>query len=220
MGLVKGTNCGFVSSAPTSDPTSPSSINCHNLSTGGKFVSPATAIKVTEIGWYCGNNGGTDCNWEAGIYDHNSGDDNPENLLDGASQTNAKGTGTGWKVATGLNITISSSTTYWLAIQVDNEYAKIDYLGTVGEKEDQLWPSTTFANPWGTTSFTNAALVAIYAVWEAAPGVPPFTSINIGDEWKTISGTAVVKVNIGDAWKTVTAAKINIGDAWKAVTIA
>jgi len=53
---------------------------------------------------------------------------------------------------------------------------------------------------------------------EAAP-TPTYTSVNIGDDWKTISGANVVKVNIGDDWKNVSAMKVNIGDAWKAVTI-
>jgi hypothetical protein len=51
------------------------------------------------------------------------------------------------------------------------------------------------------------------------PGAPPYTSVNIGDAWKTVSGSNVVKVNVGDVWKNVTAVKVNVGDVWKAVTI-
>lgn len=45
------------------------------------------------------------------------------------------------------------------------------------------------------------------------------TSINIGDEWKIISGVNVLQINIGDTWKAVSGAQINIGDAWKNITL-
>ena len=53
----------------------------------------------------------------------------------------------------------------------------------------------------------------------APPPALPFTSINIGDTWKTISGAAVIKINIADSWKNISGAWINVADSWKAVTI-
>lgn len=38
--------------------------------------------------------------------------------------------------------------------------------------------------------------------------------INIGDSWKTISGS---QINIGGVWKTVSKVQINIGDTWENV---
>lgn len=71
------------------------------------------------------------------------------------------------------------------------------------------------------TSGTTTDTVNAIATWKATapPPVPSYTSINIGDSWKTVSGTGVIKVNIGDAWKSVTSSAINIGDAWKTAVI-
>jgi len=111
-------------------------------------------------------------------------------------------------------------TSYWLAVQIDNT-TLITYAGmdTTGGTSAFLLSQTTLPSDWG-TQYKASYIYAIYAVWEeaAAPAVP-YTSINIGDTWKTISGTAVVKINIGDVWKNVSAMKINIGDSWKAVTL-
>ncbi len=72
MALVLGTNCGFVTVAPTSDPTGTINDVQNTFAYASKFTSPATAIKVTEIGWYC-DNATQEANFEVGIYDHDSG---------------------------------------------------------------------------------------------------------------------------------------------------
>ena len=138
-------------------------------------------------------------------------------------QTNAKGTTAGWKKKTGLNINLYSGVTYWIVVQLDDTstITTTDRESSLtGERDCSDISEQTLQDPWDTTSATDNEMYSIYALYEAAPPPPPsYTSVNIGDEWKTISGSAVIKVNVGDTWKPVTAMKVNVGDAWKAVTI-
>ena len=170
MALVKGTNCGFVTIAPTSDPEG-STLIIDNNAQAFKYTSPVGATKVTEIGWWC-NTATEEANFEVGIYDHNVGDDNPEAVVGSLSQTNAKGTGLGWKVVTGLNISISAETTYWMAAQLDNTATttRINIGSTNGEKRDNKTSQTELTNPWGTSSGTTGHLMAIYALVEQPEG--------------------------------------------------
>jgi hypothetical protein len=167
MALVKGTNCGFVTSAPSGDPGGGGAV-ADGSARAMKADTPAGAAKIVEIGWYCGE-ATEEANYEVGIYDHNSGDNNPEALV-GSDTVNAKGTGTGWKRVTGLNIAVSGSTTYWIAVQLDNTATatRIDYDNDAGEKADQKTIQTQLTEPWGVSGFTDASLMAIYAVYEEA----------------------------------------------------
>ena len=113
MAIVVGTNAGFVVTAPTENPRG-NIAGFNTFSEAVKDTSPATAIKVTEIGWYCDRNT-EEANFEVGIYS-DEGNDEPEERLE-VNTTNAKGTTDGWKVVTGLNWTISPSTVYWIAAQ-------------------------------------------------------------------------------------------------------
>ena len=212
MAIVLGTNAGFVTSAPTSDPSGNREFDVDFHATAGKDTSPATAIRVTEIGWWC-DNATQAANFEVGIYDDSGG--SPNNLLAGASLVNAKGTTAGWKKATGLNITISSSTTYWIALQVDST-------ATSTESDEGVWATQTqsydlnvaaLQNPW-VEDGTDQRRPAIYAVWSAEESAGTNIKINIGDVHKDVSE---MKINISDTWKAVAEVKQNIGDVWKTV---
>jgi len=166
MGLTKGINCGFVTEAPVGDPGE-SGILCDNYQYALKDTAPVGENKITEIGWWC-DNPTEESNFEVAIYDHNVGDDNPENII-GSDKTNAKGTGSGWKVVSGLNIPITAETLYWIAMQLDNTATAtdIDYSMSGGEKMDRTGSIATLQDPWGATGNTYGALLAIYAVYEA-----------------------------------------------------
>lgn len=165
MALVKGTNCGFVTVAPTANPSGSASTN-DNYVIGLKDVAPVGATIVTEIGWWC-DNATEESNFEVGIYDHNATDNNPENLLAGASQTNAKGTTAEWKRVTGLNISITAESIYWIAVQLDNTATatSTDAALVTGEKYDYIGNATTLPNPFGTSGGTSEKLIAFYAVY-------------------------------------------------------
>lgn len=149
-------------------------------STAMKDTSPAGAVKVTEIGWWC-DNATEAANFEVGIYDHNVGDDNPENLV-GSSTVNAKGTTSGWKRSTGLSILISAETVYWIAIQVDDTATATlsNDKADASEKVDIKTSQSALPDPWGSSNGSEANLAGFYAVYEmaAAGGVKEGGSIN------------------------------------------
>lgn len=210
MALVDGTNCGFVTIAPTTDPEGSGTDTVDFMQFASRFTTPATATTVTEIGWYCQN--ATEAgDFEVGIYTESA--NNPVDLVGSIGGPSAKGTDLGWKVITGLNISISAETIYWIGIACDNTTTatKCDYRAITGLRQCFKWNSENLTDPWGenTQNFASYAN-AIYAVWEA--GADPTTSINIGDSWKSIAG---MQINIGDSWKAIASGAINIGDAWK-----
>ena len=213
MALVKGTNCGFVATAPTANPTGTAN-GQDSFSSALKDVAPVGATTVTEIGMWI-DNATQAANMQAGIYDHDSGGNVPVNLL-GNSGDFAKGTSGGvWVKATGLSISITAGTTYWIAIQMDDTLTvtNTDITSTPGVKNwsADFGGSTALPDPWGEDS-APAYLIAIYAVYTTAGGTN--MEVNIGDVWKDVT---TVQINIGDTWKTVTAAQVNIGDTWKTI---
>ena len=165
MALVLGTNIGFVTTAPTSDPEGSNS-TVDTQAKGFRDTSPSTAIKITEIGWYC-DNATEEANFEVAIYDHNVGNNEPDNVVGSISRTNAKGTSAGWKVVTGLSIPISASTIYWIAVQVDNTATTTNTdrggSGRFMSKSSQ----TTLLDPFVSGSAGAVSIVASYAKVEA-----------------------------------------------------
>ena len=212
MALVLGTNCGFVTVAPTTDPLGELNLTIDNAANAFKVTAPSSGdLVVTEIGWWC-NNATQAANFEVGIYT-DAGNEEPEALI-GKSSATAKGTaGMEWKKAT-VDIAISPNTVYWIAVQLDNTFTntfsdKKNATGLSAYKTSQ----TTLPSDWGTSTVEGTDLFAIYAVWEeAAAGTN--IQINIADAWKAVSA---MQINIGDAWKTVAGAQVNIGDAWKTI---
>jgi len=215
MAVVIGTNAGFVETAPSSDPTG-SDTTADESARASRDTSPATAVRITEMGVYI-SNATEAAQIELGFYDHDAVYDLPKDLIEKTEI--AKGTTEGWKIDVGLNWTISSSTIYWVATQCDNTATttELDYGINVGYRQAYrtIAGLTALPNPWIDTLEGNNLSYAVYAVWEAGEPPPGInTKINIGDAWKEISA---MKINIGDTWKAVSAAKINIGDTWKTI---
>jgi len=212
MALVLGTNCGFVTTAPTTDPQETGAL-FDDKSLAVKDVAPVGAIKITEIGFYSAAVS-EEANVEVGIYDHDPTLDEPENRLGVASF--AKGTTVGWKSAA-VDVNITAGVTYWLAAQCDDTAttSKLDMKTSGGLRLVYKTGQTSLLNPWGISfSKVDDYLYAIYAVVEVEAPVGTNMKVNIGDVFKDVDS---IKINIGDAWKDVAEVKQNIGDAWKAV---
>ena len=118
MALSIGTNCGFVTVAPTASLGS-SGEQVDTKATVFIDESPATAVKIVEIGWYC-YNATEEANFEVGLYAADGATVPVEagTLLE-VERTNAKGTTAGWKRVT-VEWDIDSSTDYWLGVQLDD----------------------------------------------------------------------------------------------------
>jgi len=163
MALVLGTNCGFVSSAPTVDPAEGSTVIVDWKQFSIKDTSPSGDYRITEIGWWC-DSATKESNFEVGLYSDNSGEPDERLFVD---TVNAKGTTAGWKTAS-VNWTLDSSTTYWIAIQLDNtSTATRTNIGAAssGEYRDRNIRSD-LSDPWGTSGTDLDRLGAIYAVYE------------------------------------------------------
>ena len=213
MALVLGTNSGFVTEAPTEDPTGAGeTIDGHAIVT--KDTSPATATRITEIGWYS-TSVDEDENFEVGLYAADGADGIAGTLLY-VSRTNPTGTTSGWK-SVSVDWAISGNTAYWLGFQLDDTATNtyIDYAISGGQGYDTKEPTqTTLTDPFGGGALRDSdAMYAIYAVWEAyTPPTGTNQYINIGDQFKQISEAYI---NIGDSWKRIGNTYINIGDEWK-----
>ena len=172
MALVLGTNCGFVTVAPTGYPAAGGGTTADGRKMVFKDTSPATAIKVIEMGWRTGD--ATEvANFEVGLYaaDGASGEAGTRLYVD---DTNAKGTTSGWKVVTGLDWGISPSTIYWLAVQLDDT-ATSTYINreSSGGAGYDIATDTTLTDPFGGGALSDSdGILAIYAVYEAAPPAP------------------------------------------------
>ena len=192
MALVLGTNCGFVTSAPSADPTGGIRQDIDGWAYAQKDTSPSGTYLITEIGIWVDNDT-PECNFEVGLYDHDSGDDEPNNLLQ-SDKINIKTTGSEWKRVTGLNWEIDSDTIYWIAAAMENNtQTSIDLQSGAGNCARKGPEVDTLPDPaWGDSTSNLSYAVAIYAVVEeAATGTN--TQINIGDSWKDISE---IQINI------------------------
>lgn len=187
--VVEGTNAGFLTTAPSTDPEA-LSVVIDNAVISPKFTSPADAVRITEIGWWCANTS-EESNFEVGLYAHNSSTDAPYTRLY-VDNTNAKGTGIGWKVVNSLTWDISGSTVYWPAVQVDNTATatRTNYATTVGTRRALKASETTLNNPFSAgATMTNDRLVAIYLIYTTSAG---------GTEcWTYTSGTKTLYVPNG-----------------------
>lgn len=174
MALVKGTNCGFVASAPTANPGGDAGSNS-TRAYAVKDVVPAGAGVITEIGWYAEADTAS-ANFEVGIYLHNSGTDYPA-ALRSKSATNTKTSGIGWKVASGLNIPVTPGETLWIAIQSDVQTALDMQNDGSLRRAFTATGATTLNDPFGAT-FAGSFYYAIYALYAAAGGVAMPVMIN------------------------------------------
>jgi len=164
MAVILGTNAGFVTVAPVADPNGADG-TCDNYSTAQKDTSPATALKITEVGWWC-DAATEESNFEVGLYSHNAGSNKPATRLY-VDDTNAKGTGTGWLRVT-VDWTIDPDTIYWIAVQLDNTAtaSKINQEGAPSIQASVNSGDTALPVTWGAGSTQITYLKSIYALWD------------------------------------------------------
>lgn len=167
MALTLGTNCGFVLTAPSADPAG-ANTGFDNGAWATKHVAPQGATRIVEVGWYC-DNATEAADWEGGLYSDAAAGE-PEARLQ-VSATQAKGTGSGWKTATGLVWTgVIPGTTYWVAVQLDNTATTTNgNSDTANGSGYAAVAGAALPADWGTSVATDAdGMVGIYAVYRTS----------------------------------------------------
>lgn len=163
MALVLGTNSGFVTVAPTTDPAASLQITIDGGSCVTKHTSPAYSARIIEIGWWR-DLGVNTANWEVGLYSDNAGVADARLAIEA---TNSSST-TGW-LTRAVNWSISPSTAYWLGLQMDAHTgtSNVDRETTGGAGYDFLATQTALNDPYGGGAVAQpTGLVAIYALVE------------------------------------------------------
>ena len=209
-----GTNAGFVSSTPSADPAGTAAA-WGIMILGQKDTSPAGNNRVTEIGFYQDKSIEVSVDYDVAIYDHDSINDKPDDII-GSSTGNALITSAkAWNVVTGLNISLTASTAYWVVARIDDDpNTLINYSSDSGSREMDGPMGSSLPDPWNNVG--DAYDDYSYAMFAKYESVDVGTGINIGDSWKAVDITAM-QINIGDTWKAVAGMQVNIGDVWKEI---
>lgn len=180
MAVALGTNSGFVSAAPSADPaTTDGQVGAYAIAQ--KDTSPAGTNKVTALGWYQANAGNSESDYSCGIYSHDAGNDRPNALI--ATQSSGQSVPVNteeWLSYTGLNISLTASTTYWIAATAEDVASdcKTDY-STTGDM-DYKSGGPPLPSPWGSSSGSLDRVYSIYALYEAAVGAVAPTGVFYG----------------------------------------
>ena len=162
--LVYGTNIGFVSVAPTTNPLGSNS-EVQGVSVAFFDTSPSSSIRITEMGWWDDFQGS--CNAQVGLYasDGVVVPDEAGTLIYNTSSESCAGTGN-WDVFSGLNWSINSSTEYWLGLNVQGNLVRTDQTvsgGTGFDKDNQ----GSLQDPYGGGAILRPnGMYALYAVVE------------------------------------------------------
>lgn len=164
-----GTNSGFVATAPVADPAdSTATIDVDGDSRAIKHTSPAGATSITEIGWWC-DTATAEVNFEIALYDHDGGNDRPGNRIH-HDDTNAKGTGSGWKDVA-VDWAIDGSTIYWIAVGVEAQDPALDWgFTSAAGRNSRFQNNSALGDPWG-GSAESTALFAFYAEYASGANV-------------------------------------------------
>lgn len=161
MALAIGTNVGFVTVQPTADPAGTNTV-IDGSSVVTKDTSPATAnLKIIEMGWYRGSGTNT-ANFEVALYSESAGVAATRVFVAATNSSAVQG----W-IRVAVNWPISSSTAYWLGLQMDahSGSSNVDSATPGGSGSDIQTSQTTLNNPYGGGAVADASgMYAVYAL--------------------------------------------------------
>ncbi len=180
MAIVRGTNAGFVTAAPSSDPGGIAQ-NFDNDALAFRDDLPAGSWKVTEIGWYQSRaSGASAISYECAIYSDDAsggaGNEVPNAIIDSKATGSSTDGSEQWWNYTGLDITsVSGGSWYWVAFGIGDVAANnnFDMSGSGAHRYSRDDDHGTLQDPWGETS-SDTRMIATYAKYEA---VSTITSI-------------------------------------------
>jgi len=166
MAIVTGTNAGFVLTAPTVDPVGTSE-SLGDSAIGIKVTAPAGVNEIKELGWYQSLASNTSEDFEIALYDHDSGNDRPGNIVSAIGRGTTILNTVGWYSAVIAAFPLVAGATYWIVVQcaATNNY---DEATTGGLRRVTLTGQSSLPDPYGvpTTALDsyNAAFYAKYNV--------------------------------------------------------
>jgi hypothetical protein len=217
MAVVLGTSAGFVTVAPTANPTG-SNHGTDSAARCTKDTCPAE-VNVTEIGFYANNSHNTG-NYEVGIYSHNGGSDTA-NVLLFSDIVNTTSGSPGWQVVSGLDWTLTEGVTYWIGLQVDGVAGSVDldYASSGGRSGINV-SEGSLPDPFASDSDT-ANIEAIYALvgsgitYSELSGTIAAQSVVSGNldttAISTLSGTIAATSTVGPA--SLGQVAVSLGDS-------
>lgn len=189
MAVVLGTNAGFVTVAPTADPSG-TSFEADTRSYAIKHITPGGMTKITEVGWWC-DNITEEANFEVGLYSHHTGNNQPFIQLF-SDTVNAKGTTAGWKTVS-VDWDITPGTIYWIAAQLDNTATTTNQNYSAGGyySSDSVaaLPAT-----WNQFAGAGALTFAVYAIVET--GTTPVDIAGTITGISSLSGTLTLSTQV------------------------
>ena len=176
--LVLGTNCGFVTVAPTVDPDGYSTATLSDYALALKDVAPETAIRVKEIGfWNQAESGASTV--QVGIYTNDAPNSEPQALV-GYVEV-AKDTTVGWQSVI-VDIAITEGVIYWIAVQCD--FTDPTAFGDLGAADVGVarkgTGETELEADWGASNWKSGLYsYPFYAVWDWEAEAPSNTAPTI-----------------------------------------
>lgn len=158
-----GDDMGFCAAAPTSDPAGSTS-NFDSKCNAVKDTTSSDFNQVTEMGWWC-NNATEAADFQVGIYSHDAVNDEPDALLQTSGDI-AKGTTSGWKTSGSLTWSLSASTTYWVAAQLDNTATTTQIDKGSGARIADAGTQSSLPDPFGSIVEYDNSGRCIYAEYD------------------------------------------------------
>lgn len=167
MAVVLGTNAGFVTVAPTSNPVDT------NLAQDGacratKHTCPADVDVVTEVGFWI-DSGSTGAAYSVALYSHDSGSNTANALLySSTGHTTSVGSGN-WETVTGLSWSVTPGAVYWICVIMENRTPNVntDYCTTGGRTGIRVGLHLSLPDPFASVSDTDY-IMAFYAKVESS----------------------------------------------------
>ena len=178
--LVIGTNCVFVTVAPSGDPGAGDNGSFDSYAIAGMFTAPADGT-VTQIGLWV-DSGNEESQYNFAIYtDDSSKPDVVVGSIDVASKPGTQGV---WHTSGVMSASVTGTVVYHIAVQLDNTSTPtdIDYTTDAGETENYKGSGATeLTDPWGSSSGSLGRLLAIYALY--TPAGAPATGEAVPQIW-------------------------------------
>ena len=118
MAFEVGVNLGFVIDTPIADPDEDDTIPVDGGIYACRHIAPPGAYQITELGWWQDDGSNDAANYNMGVYDDDT--NTPGSLI--ATQESGQATTAntaGWYKYTGLTITVTPYTTYWIGLAIE-----------------------------------------------------------------------------------------------------